>query len=215
MPTGRGRGVEHDVDHIVVDEDRPDVELAAEVERDEEAVVDDHVARDFADAGGGDLFGEAAVAGQRVGGGELGVAERVGFVVVVVGDGERAVGVSAAAHGEVAGGDEDQVAGEDAVGDGAAAVDRREEAVVRAEVIERQPDREELADGADEELAVGGEVVKDLAGIEVDDAEAPGGVLVEGFVEDGLDVGRDGLGGGGRGDGGGGRDREQRQGECE
>src|SRR5882757_5655875 len=95
-------GVDGEVDYIVVDEDGPEVELVAEVPGLEETVVDDDVAGDLLDAGGGDLPGEGGVSGEGVGRSGVGVAESVGFVVVEVADGDGAVGVGAAAHGEVA-----------------------------------------------------------------------------------------------------------------
>ena len=95
-------GVDGEVDYVVVDEDGREIEFVAEVEGLKETVVDDDVAGNLLDAGGGDLFGESGISGEGIGLGEVGVAECVGFVVVPVADGDGAVGVGAAAHGEVA-----------------------------------------------------------------------------------------------------------------
>ena len=92
--------------------------------------------------------------GERVGVGEDRRAQRIRFGVVEIGEGERAVGQVAAAERQVGIGDQHEVALEHAVGrHRAGAVDGGVEAVVGAERVERQPDREQLPHRAGEERA--------------------------------------------------------------
>ena len=106
----------------------------------EEAVVDQHVARDCLDPGRCDLA--ARWSSPASGSPATSVAFRVaaGVGVVVVLEEQRAVRPGPAAEAEVAPGDEDQVALErPVVVDLAPADDRRLEAVVGAEVGQRRP----------------------------------------------------------------------------
>ena len=64
-----------------------------------------------------------------------------------------------------------------------------------ADLVQEFADGEDLADGTDEELVSGFGIDERLAGVEVDDAEAPGCAFVGGLVEDGFDVGGEGWSG--------------------
>jgi hypothetical protein len=191
-------GVDGEVDYVVVDEDGEEIELLAEVVGLEETVIDEDVAGDLPDAGGGNLLGQISVPGEWIGFGEVGVAERVGFVVVEVSEGYGAVGVGAATHGEVACGDEDEVAMKcTGGGDVAATVDGGVVGVGGTDFVHEFADGEDLADRADEKLMRGFGVDDGLAGGEVDDAKTPSGVFVGGLVEDGFDARGEGWCGGG------------------
>jgi len=72
-----------------------------------EAVVDENVAFDFTDAGGGDLFGQLMDAGKRVLRGETRVVGPVGVDVISVLKGDLAFFGCAAAKGQIAAGDQD------------------------------------------------------------------------------------------------------------
>jgi hypothetical protein len=90
--------------------------------------------------------------------------------VVEVGDGKRPVRFGAPAHREVAARDENQVALERAGRvHRALPVDRRDEAVLRAQLVERHADRKELAHGCDQRRPRRVHVVDGAAASEVDD----------------------------------------------
>ena len=116
-------------------------------------------------------------------------AEPVGVDVIVVLEEELAVGVAAAAEGEVALGHEDEVAVQPAAGHVAAAVDGRLEAVVGAEGRQGGGAGVELGDGGGGEEHVGVVFVDGAAAVVVHDEEAPAAVLVVGAVDDGVDLG--------------------------
>src|SRR5581483_3261829 len=126
-----------DINHIVVHEHWTHVELAAEVKRLEETIVDDHLAGDALDSGSAYRAREPPVARERIRFGENGVAQAVGFVVVPIADGDRSVGVCAAAHGEIAGSNDDKVAVQHAAYDAARAVNRRIVPVIWADCVEQ------------------------------------------------------------------------------
>ena len=103
-------GTTDDVDDVVVDENRPNVELVAKEERHKKAIVDDDVPRDPFDSGGSHGASQFGVTGERIRFGQDGVAQAVGFVMIPVADGDGAVGIRAAAHRQIAGSDHDQIA---------------------------------------------------------------------------------------------------------
>jgi hypothetical protein len=114
--------------------------------------------------------------------------------VVVVGEGHLVRLVGPPAHRKIARGDEDQVAVEDAVAEGAATVHGRLEAVIRAEGDEGGGAGIQFRHRGRGEELVGVAGVDRLAGGRVHGEDAPAGVFVFGAVEDGLEMARQGGG---------------------
>ena len=137
--------INDDVHHVVVDEGRPDIELSAEVERLEQSIVNDYLARNSLDPCCGDLRSQRVVTRQRVRFGQLRVPQRVRLVVIQVGNGEGAVGVGAATHRQIAACDQDEIAGEDSRRINLTpSMHRSPERMRRGERLERQANRKEL-----------------------------------------------------------------------
>lgn len=180
--TGRAHAYVH---HVIVDEDRPDVEFTAEVEGCEQAVVDDHLAAHAGNARGCNLACERIVAGQRIGGGEWRAAKRIGLVMVEVGQCETAIRIGSPAHRHIAAGYQYQVAAQlSPCVDRAAPVHRRAKGKVGTQRVEQHPDREQFAHGADQKRPVGIDVVENLACRKVDDLHAPDCIAIERLVKD-------------------------------
>src|SRR6185437_2193999 len=95
-------GANDQIDHIVVDQDRLQVKLIAKVIGLKEAIVDDNFAVYFFDAASCNLLGKVSVSGQGVGAGELGIAERICFVVIEIANRNGTIRIGTAAHGEIA-----------------------------------------------------------------------------------------------------------------
>src|SRR5215212_5913530 len=100
----------------------------------EEPVVDYNVAVHAIDAGHAHLPGDLVDSRERVLGGECCPRHAVGVGVVDVGVGDGPVGRGSPTHGQVAAGDEHQVATERPVVDVPLRVDRRLEAVAEAKL---------------------------------------------------------------------------------
>ena len=135
----------------------------------EEAIVDHDIAIDLPNASRRHLPRQGVDAGERVRCGQDRAAERVGLGVIEIGEGHRAVRQGPAAKRQVAARDEDEVSLEHAVGaELAGPIDRCREAVVGAEGIQRQADREQFSDGPGEEQLVRSEGGDDAARLQVD-----------------------------------------------
>ena len=133
---GIGAGRDEQVDDVVVDDDGGDDVGALPLPRStiEEAVIDQDLAVQVADAGLADLAGQVLESSEGVGGGDAGRgAEPVGVGMVGVAEDHLAAGAGASAQCRVALGDEDQIALEPALDDFAAAVDRSLEAKIGPE----------------------------------------------------------------------------------
>ena len=186
----RGR-IDRQVDHIVVDEDGLEIKLAPEVVRLKEPVIYYHVAGYLLDARRGDLLRELDVSGQRIGRGEHGVAQCVSLVMVVIGDGDSAVGVGPATHRKVARCLEYQIAMQDTRAIyGALAVNRGVVAVVGADLIQQLSHGEDLAHGADEKMVIRLQIYQHGSAGGIDDPQSPQRAFVTGLVEPRLDVRR-------------------------
>ena len=180
------------VDHVLVDHDRRDQQvLVRHPEALEESVVDDDVAGHAPDSRRPHLLGQTVEAVQRVLGRQDRRPEVVRVVVVEVRERDGAVGVQAATEREITGGHQDKIADQRALRiDRAPPVDRGHEAMIGAELLQGEADREQLADRAGQGQLVGVKLVQGLAGRHVGDEEAPGRPRVAGF----LHHGRDGAG---------------------
>ncbi len=162
----------HEVDQVVVDDQgrRGGDELRV---GEEQPAVHDHVAVDAGDAGGAHLPGEQVDPGERVLRGEGRPGEVVGVGVVEVGVRDRAVGARTAAHGEVALGDEVEVAGQGGAVALADRVERGHEAVVGAQGVPRARDADQLGGGSGDEELLGEEAVHHAAAVRVGLQQAP------------------------------------------
>ena len=110
--------------------------------------------------------------------------------MIEIGEGHGAVGQGAAAERQVAAGNDHEISLEHAIGaELANAVDRRREAVIGAEGIERHADGEQFSDGAGEEQLVRAETGDDTARLQVDGAQPPERALVLRGVHDRLNLG--------------------------
>lgn len=136
-------------------------------------IVDDHVAVDAGDPGIAHLPGEQVDPGERVLRGEGRPGEVVGVGVVEVGVRDRAVGPCPASHGEVALGDEIEVAGQRGAVARADRVERGHEAVVGAQGVPRARDADQLGGGPGDEELLGEEAVHHAAVVRVGLQQAP------------------------------------------
>lgn len=110
--------------------------------------------------------------------------------MIVVGESDGAVRVGPAAHGEIPGGYQHEVAMEDSLTvDLPDAVHGRVIAMARAHLIEQLSNGEELAHRTDVKLIVRPIVNEFASGIGIKNAQSPDAFFVCRLVENGLDIG--------------------------
>src|SRR5205807_8951771 len=120
--------------------------------------------------GSRDVFSQLVDAGERVLGGQLGVAGPVGVNVVGVLKGDLPFLGRAAAERQVAAGDEDQIAVEPPVViDGATAIDRRMKTVVATQRVECCRGRKQLSRRSRNEQLFAIPLQDDFACLEIDE----------------------------------------------
>src|SRR5215813_15596975 len=103
-------GTHNHIDYVVVDEDWPQLELIAEVERLEQPVIDDDVAHNTLDSARCDLRSDGLVATKWIGRGQDRVAKCVRLVVVEVANRVSAIRVGAPAHRQIPACDQHKIA---------------------------------------------------------------------------------------------------------
>src|SRR3954447_6110128 len=114
--------------------------------------------------------------------------------MIIVGDRDRPVGVGAPTHCQVARRDKNEIAGQDAVASYVtAAEDRGVVPMGGTDLVHQLTHGKHLANGPNEQRAIGLKVYQGLASIEVIDTQSPDSVFVERLVEYGLDISRDTL----------------------